>query len=45
MLYGASSMAMDLVNWMMAPFAALYEGISPDPKKEYILPILIIFPP
>ena len=37
-------MAMDLVNWMIAPFAALYEGISPDPKKEYILPILIIFP-
>src|ERR1035438_6986352 len=35
---------MDFVNWMIAPFAALYEGISPDPKKEYILPILIIFP-
>jgi len=31
---------MDLVNWMIAPFAALYEGISPDPKKEHILPIL-----
>lgn len=25
-------MAIDLVSWTMAPFAALYEGTSPDPK-------------
>ena len=38
-------MAIDLVSWTIAPFAALYEGMSPDPKNEYILPMLIIFPP
>jgi len=38
-------MAMDLVSWTIAPFAALYEGTSPDPKNEYILPMLMIFPP
>jgi hypothetical protein len=37
-------MAMDFVNCTIAPFAALYEGTSPDPKYEYILPMLIIFP-
>jgi hypothetical protein len=44
MLCGANSIAMDLVSWTIAPFAALYEGTSPDPKKEYMLPMLMIFP-
>src|ERR1035438_2328706 len=33
MLYGASSIAMDLVNWMTAPFAALYEGDQPRSEE------------
>src|SRR3984885_13218418 len=44
MLCGASSIAMDLVNCTIAPFAALYEGTIADPKYEYMLPMLIIFP-
>src|SRR6185369_4876724 len=44
MLCGANSIAIDLVNWTIAPFAALYDGISPDPKNEYMLPMLMIFP-
>jgi len=38
-------MAIDLVSWTIAPFAALYEGTKPDPKYEYMLPIFMIFPP
>jgi hypothetical protein len=37
-------MAIDLVSWTIAPFAALYEGTSPDPKNEYILAMLMILP-
>ena len=44
MLCGANSMAIDLVSWTIAPFAALYEGTSPDPKNEYILAMLMILP-
>ncbi len=29
---------------MTAPFAALYEGTNPEPKNEYMLPMLMIFP-
>ena len=33
-----------LVSWTIAPFAALYEGMIPEPKNEYMLPMLMIFP-
>jgi hypothetical protein len=34
----------DLVNCTKAPFAALQEGTDPEPKMEYMLAILMIFP-
>src|ERR1035438_9250032 len=45
MLWLANSIAKDFVSCTIAPFAALYEGTSPDPKIEYILARLMIFPP
>ena len=44
-LCGANSIASDSGEPNDSPFAALYEGISPDPKIEYMLARLMILPP
>src|SRR5271154_1117737 len=43
-LWGASSIAIDLVSWTRPPWAAAYDGTAIEPKREYSLAILIILP-